>query len=98
MSTIDTRREQMLPKLEPREIDRLRRFGEIRHYAAGEALFVTGEIAPGMFVLIKGSVRVIRRDPLGHTAPIVEQGPGEFVAEGGQLSGQPALDDVHATD
>ena len=91
MSTIDTRREQMFPKLEPREIDRLRRFGEVRRYAAGEALFVTGEIAPGMFVLIKGSVRVTRRDPLGHSAPIVEQGPGEFVAEVGQLSGQPAL-------
>jgi hypothetical protein len=42
MSTIDTRREQMLPKLEPRALDRLRRFGEIRRYAAGEALFVTG--------------------------------------------------------
>src|SRR3984957_4083516 len=96
MSTIDTRREQMLPMLKPQEIDRLRRFGEIRHYAAGEALFVTGDIAPGMYVLIKGSVRVIRRDPLGHTAPIVEQGPGEFVAEVGQLSGQPAFVDVTA--
>jgi hypothetical protein len=39
---------------------------------------------------------VTRRDPLRHTAPIVEQGPGEFVAEVGQLSGQPALVDVHA--
>ena len=46
MSTIDTRREQMFPKLEPREIDRLRRFGTVRRYAPGEALFVTGEIAP----------------------------------------------------
>ena len=51
-----------------------------------------------MFVLIKGSVRVTRRDPLGHSAPILEQGPGEFVAEIGQLSGQPALVDVHAID
>jgi thioredoxin reductase (NADPH) len=98
MSTIDTRREQMFPKLDPREIDRLRRFGLVRRYAAGEALFVTGEAAPGMFVLIKGSVRVTRRDPLGHSAPILEQGPGEFVAEIGQLSGQPALVDVHAID
>ena len=98
MSTIDTRHEQMFPKLMPREIDRLRRFGEIRHYSAGEALFVTGDVAPGMYVLIKGSVRVIRRDPLGHTAPIVEQGPGEFVAEVGQLSGQPAFVDVRAID
>ena len=98
MSTIDTRREQMFPKLEPREIDRLRRFGDVRRYSASEALFVTGEIAPGMSVLIKGSVRVTRRDPLGHRAPIVEQGAGEFVAEVGQLSGQPAFVDVHAID
>src|SRR5258706_4100237 len=98
MSTIDTRREQMFPKLAPQEIDRLRRFGEVRRYAAGEALFLTGDIAPGMFVLIKGSVRVTRRDPMGHSAPIVEQGPGEFIAEVGQLSGQPAFVDVHAID
>ena len=98
MSTIDTRREQMFPKLEPREIDRLRRFGDVRRYSAGEALFVTGEIAPGMVVLLKGSVRVTRRDPLGHHAPIAEQGAGEFVAEVGQLSGQPAFVDVHAID
>jgi thioredoxin reductase (NADPH) len=96
MSTIDTRREQMFPELTSQEIDRVRRFGRIRHYAPGEALFVTGNIAPGMYVLIKGSVRITRRDPLGHTAPIVEQGPGEFVAEVGQLSGQPAFVDVHA--
>jgi thioredoxin reductase (NADPH) len=97
MSAIDNRREQMFPKLTQPEIDRLRRFGEVRRYAAGEALFVTGDIAPGMYVLIRGSVRVTRRDPLGHTAPIIEQGPGEFVAEVGQLSGQPAFVDVHAS-
>src|ERR1700738_2558763 len=98
MSTIDIRNEQMFPKLAPNEIDRLRRFGKVRHYAPGEPLFVTGNVAPGMYVLIKGSVRVTRRDPLGHSAPIVEQGPGDFVAEVGQLSGQPAFVDVHAID
>lgn len=96
MSTIDPRDEHVFPKLTPHEIDRLRRFGDVRRYAPGEALFVTGDVAPGMYVLIKGSVRVTRRDPLGHAAPIVEQGPGEFVAEVGQLSGQPAFVDVHA--
>ena len=98
MPTIDTRREQMFPVLQPPEIDRLRRFGTVRRYAKGQALFVTGEQAPGMVILIKGSVRVTRRDPLGHSAPIVEQKAGEFVAEIGQLSGQPALVDVHAVD
>jgi thioredoxin reductase (NADPH) len=98
MSTIDNRNEQMFPKLTPNEIDRLHRFGEVRHYAPGEALFITGSVAPGMYVLIKGSVRVTRRDPFGHSAPIVEQGPGDFVAEVGQLSGQPAFVDVYAID
>jgi thioredoxin reductase (NADPH) len=98
MSTMDPRDEHVFPKLTPQEIDRLRRFGEVRRYAPGEALFLTGDIAPGMYVLIKGSVRVTRRDPLGHSAPIVEMGPGQFVAEVGQLSGQPAFVDVHAID
>jgi thioredoxin reductase (NADPH) len=98
MPATDSRQEQMFPKLTQPEIDRLRRFGQVRRYVSGEALFVTGDIAQGMYVLIRGSVRVTRRDPLGHIAPIVEQGPGEFVAEVGQLSGQPAFVDVHAVD
>jgi thioredoxin reductase (NADPH) len=93
---MDDRREQMFPRLEPREIDRLRRFGDARRYAGGEPLFVTGDIAPGMFVLVSGEAEVTRRDPLGHLAPIAVQGTGEFVAEIGQLSGRPALVDVHA--
>lgn len=96
MATIDTRRDQMLPKLTPEEVDRLRRFGEVRRYASGEPLFIAGQEAPGMFVFISGSVLVSRRDPLGHREPIVEQGPGEFLAELGQLSGQHALVDGHA--
>ena len=60
MSTIDPRDEHVFPKLTPQEIDRLRRFGEVRRYAPGDALFVTGDVAPGMYVLIKGSVRVTR--------------------------------------
>src|SRR5258708_12964556 len=91
MSTIDTRRQQMFPRLEPREIDRLRRFGVVRRYAAGQALFVTAEIAPRMVVLIRGSVRVTRRDPLGHTPPILEQGPRPFPAPVRPLSHQPPL-------
>jgi thioredoxin reductase (NADPH) len=95
-SMLEARREQMFPKLSPAEIDRLQGFGEERRYAAGEPLFVTGDVAPGMIVLRSGSVQVRRHDPLGHLAPIVEQGTGEFVAEVGQLSGRPALVDVHA--
>jgi thioredoxin reductase (NADPH) len=96
MSMIDSRREQMFPKLTPGEIGRLRRFGQLRHYRAGERLFATGETSPGMFVIISGRVIVTRRDPLGHLAPVIEEGPGDFLAEVGQLSGGPAFVDAHA--
>src|SRR3989442_314288 len=46
MSTLETRREQMFPKVSPEEIDRLRRFGTVRRYRAGEAPYRTGEISP----------------------------------------------------
>ena len=88
MSIIDTRREQMLPKLSPREIDRLRRFGEVRRYAAGQLLFVTGEVCPGMFVLLAGSTALgVRRQRDNHNHPFSarprgSQGPKVAVAAG----------------
>ena len=46
-SVIRDRREQAFPRLSPDEIDRLRRFGEVRAYADGERLFAAGEPGPG---------------------------------------------------
>ena len=46
-----------------------------------------------MFVVLKGVVAISQRDGLGHVVPIVRQGPGEFLAEVGQLSGGPSLVD-----
>jgi thioredoxin reductase (NADPH) len=96
MATIDSRREQMFPKLTLQEIDRIRRFGTVQRYAKGVLLFKTGEVSPGMFVLISGTVAVCWRDGLGHVQPIVEEGPGEFIAEVSQLSGRPSLVDALA--
>jgi thioredoxin reductase (NADPH) len=96
LGTIHNRREQMFPKLSAEEIDRIRRFGEIRHYSAGELLYRTGETAPGMFVLISGQVSIETRDRPGHAERIVEMGPGDFIAEVAQLSGGPSLVDARA--
>jgi len=96
MPTIDTSREQMFPKFSAGEIDRLRRFGTVRRYAAGELLFATGDIVPGMFVIVSGSVAVTGREGLGRVFPIIELGLGGFLAEVGQLSGRPAFVDAHA--
>ena len=97
MTTLDASREQMFPSLSPEEIDRIRRFGTIRRYAAHEPLFTVGDISSGMFVLVSGSVGVSTRDGLGHVIPIIELGPGGFFAEAGMLAGQPRLVDARAT-
>ncbi|MBR1158618.1 FAD-dependent oxidoreductase [Bradyrhizobium elkanii] len=90
------RHEQTFPTLTAHEIERMRRFGEPRAYQDGEALFETGKPGPGMFVVLSGNVSITQRDGLGHVAPIIDQGPGQFLAEIGQLSGRPALVDGHA--
>jgi thioredoxin reductase (NADPH) len=90
------RHEQAFPVLTAPEIGRMRRFGEPRHYKDGETLFETGKPGPGMFVLLSGHVAITQRDGLGHVTPIIDQGPGQFLAEIGQLSGRAALVDGHA--
>jgi thioredoxin reductase (NADPH) len=90
------RHEQTFPTLTAHEIDRMRRFGEVRTYKDGEALFETGRPGPGMFVLLSGHIAITQRDGLGRVTPVIDQGPGQFLAEIGQLSGRAALVDGHA--
>src|ERR1700744_6391390 len=90
------RHEQTFPALTPQEIARMRRFGEERKYKHGESLFETGKPGPGMFVLLSGHVAISQRDGLGHVTPVIDQGPGQFLAEIGQLSGRVALVDGRA--
>jgi thioredoxin reductase (NADPH) len=92
-AVLHPRPDQTFPTLAIAEIDRLRRFGTLRHYADGELLFEAGKPGPGMFVVLSGQVVITQRDGLGHVTPVVEQGPGHFLAEVGQLSGNPALVD-----
>ncbi len=90
------RQEQTFPALTPQEIARMRRFGDIRNYRHGEMLFETGKPGPGMFVVLSGHVAITQRDGLGHVTPVIDQGPGQFLAEIGQLSGRVALVDGQA--
>src|SRR6478609_4848510 len=90
------RHEQTFPALTRYEIERMRRFGELRSFKDGEALFETGKPGPGMFVVLSGRIAISLRDGLGHVTPVIGQGPGQFLAEIGQLSGRVALVDGHA--
>ncbi|USQ97840.1 FAD-dependent oxidoreductase [Caulobacter sp. RL271] len=95
-TTFDTRRAQMFPRLEPAEIDRLRRFGQVIHAEAGAALATAGVPSPGLFVVLAGRVAISRRDAHDDRQPIVEHAAGQFIGEIAQLSGRPSLVDVTA--
>jgi thioredoxin reductase (NADPH) len=93
--TIEARRNQMFPVLEPEEIERLARFGEPKSYAAGARIFTTGEVAPGAFIILAGRADSSQHR-LGRSEPIVTHGPGSFMGELAQLSGRPSLVDAIA--
>src|SRR5271166_3458924 len=95
-SIIDTRRHQMFPVLEAMEIERVRRFGKLRSYGAGEALAKVGEKGHGLTVILAGTVDITQHDESGRREPIVTYGAGAFMGELAQLAGRPALVDAYA--
>jgi thioredoxin reductase (NADPH) len=95
---VDARRDQMFPTLEPAEIERLRRFGTARPFAAGETLGKAGETGHGLAIILSGRVDVTRTAERGLRALIVSYGAGSFMGELAQLSGRPMLVDAIATE
>jgi len=85
----------MFPVLSAQEIDRLRRFGIVRNYLAGEKLVQAGAVADGLTVILSGRVEISQTDNAGNHVPIVTHGAGAFMGELAQLSGHPSL--VNAT-
>ena len=96
LTLISTRRSQMFATLDPVEVDRLRRFGEVRHFEAGAALVRLGEPGHGLTIILSGDVTVTRRRESAAAEPIVTRNVGSFMGELAQLSGRPALVDTHA--
>jgi thioredoxin reductase (NADPH) len=101
---------QMFPVLSPAEIDRVRRFGEIRRFPAGEFLSRSGEPVPPMYVILSGRVAIVLKDALGQAVPVdtvaeliggpieemMEVVPGEVMAELGHLSGRKDMSAIDA--
>ncbi len=95
ISIIETRRAQMFPTLEAAEIERVRRFGEVRAYAAGDALAKVGTVGH-LMVILAGKVDITQHGELGRRELIVTHEAGSFMGELAQLAGRPALVDAHA--
>jgi thioredoxin reductase (NADPH) len=90
------RADQMFPQLSAAQIERIAPLGQARAWDDGALLFEQGKTGPGFFVVLSGWVRITNRDASGNDRLVVEQGPGQFLAETGQLSGRPALVDGRA--
>ena len=98
VSTVSTRQAQAFPMLDANEIARARRFGEKRHYAAGDAVYEAGYGQGLMHLVLSGHIRITARDAHGSEVRVTTHGPGQFTGELGALSGRPALVDAAAID
>ncbi|HEY2529260.1 MAG TPA: FAD-dependent oxidoreductase [Xanthobacteraceae bacterium] len=92
----EQRYDQIYPTLDPLEIERVRRFGNLRSFGTGESLWTVGQVAPGLMVILVGKVAVTERDQFDNHKPIAVHGPGNFLGELALLSGRPALVDATA--
>src|SRR6202453_2625882 len=95
-SIFDQRRDQMVPKLDSLQIERVRRFGEVRSFADGERIMTVGEVAPGLMVVLAGKIAVTEHVNLDQSQPVITHEQGAFLGELAQLAGRPALVDATA--
>ena len=93
-SNLASRQDQMFPKLDAVEVERLRRFGEVSCFPAGEALAEVGKVNRGLMLILTGEVRTTRRDLRGHEELIYLHSPGSFMGELAQVAGRPSLVDA----
>jgi thioredoxin reductase (NADPH) len=93
MSVIKTRGHQLFPVLDAVQIDTAKRFasGPSREFAPGEIVYDVAERDVPVWLVLKGSIDVVRRDGLNHEAAITSLGPGQFSGEVSQLAGASTL-------
>jgi len=93
MRLIETRSHQLFPVLTASQIDMAKRFasGPSRAFAPGEIVFDVGQRHVPSWLVLKGSIEVLRRDGLSREAAITSLRAGQFSGEISQLSGREAL-------
>ena len=93
MSLIDTRGPQMFPVLDAAQIETAKRFasGDPRHFAPGEIVYNIGERSAPAWLVLGGTIEVVRRDGLDHEAAITTHRPGQITGEINQLAGRGSL-------
>jgi len=93
MNTMRTREHQMFPVLDAAQIATARRFasGAERRFAPGESIYAIGEQGVPAWLVLEGTINVMRRDGLSHEAAITTHRAGQLSGEVNQLAGRPAM-------
>ena len=93
MTTLGSRKHQMFPRLTAGQIETARRFvsGPVRSFTAHETVFAIGEPNTPAWLVVDGTIDIIRRDGLSHEAPVTTLGAGQFTGEVNQLGGRPSI-------
>ena len=93
MSIADTRRHQMFPTFDAAHIETASRFasGEARRFEPGELVFDVGEKNVPAWLLLDGTMDIVRRDGLDHETAIVTHHAGQMTGEITQLAGRTSL-------
>jgi len=83
----------MFPTLTASQIETARRFasGEPQHFEPGQTMFALGARNVPSWLVLEGSIDVVRRDGLGHESHIVSHHPGQISGEISQLGGRATL-------
>src|SRR5436190_4512105 len=93
---IESRRAQVVPTLNPAQIEVARRFGgEPERFAPGEVM-IPLDGRNRCFIILEGSIDLIRRDGLGNESRIVVFEPGQFSGETNLLSNRTAIGEGRA--
>lgn len=95
-SVFEGRRDQAFPILDSADIARIRRFGEVRRYKAGDVVVRSGHPTDGLMVVLDGHLRVTA--PNNPDPPIAIHERGAIHGELAQLSGRPAFVNSQADD
>lgn len=91
MAENDEATEGMFPILDAAQIARLMPLGQERSVAAGEIVFDQGDSEHGVFVVLEGSIELVKVASGGEETVLNVHGVGMFTGEVNQLSGRRSL-------
>jgi len=93
MSLAEERFDQMFPVFDPVQAETMARFasGPAHTFAPNEPLFETGERNVPSYLVLDGTLEIVRRDGMHRFASVISHGAGQFSGEVSQLSGNGSI-------